>query len=1124
MKPLFVAVLLVCLSPMAKCQLTDLFTDGNYTSNPVWEGDDSLFLVNDELQLQSNASIAKAISLTTKIDSGVNEWRFWCRFAFSPSTSNLMRVYLVSDTSVLTGAVNGYYVQLGGVTGSSDSILLCKQQGNIHTKIIGGRPATVSKIDNRVRVKVVYQESVGWRLFTDTLGGFQYELEGTAQATEKWKGLYFGVYAKFTSSNTNRFYWDDIYAGPKQVDTIPPKLQSIEVLSNTQLRLVFSEPILQNVARETQYYLVSQQVGEPQSVLFNVEKQNEVILQYAIPLANGSYVLDVLSVFDTEGNQSMAIQRPFVVSVFKPFKHAVLITEFFPDPSPAIDLPEAEFIELYNNSNSTIQLEGWSITDGTTKGFLPPFLLQPDSLIIVCSSLNKELFGGKPSIIGVSSWPSLNNSADMIELRDPTGLIIHQLQYDVSWYGDLEKAEGGFTIELDNPLQLCKGKLNYKASHAVAGGTPGEHNSRWNKRLDEEKPNLLYARALSETELELVFTEPMDSQSLVGCSLHLAPSNNIHLKTVQGRDTLLVTLAFALQPNLEYTFTIQGAADCSLNRIDSLHTHNFVWQVFDTAQTYDVLITEVMSDPEPAVGLPVVEYIELYNRSNRIISLDNWSIESEGKHCKLVNLQMRPNEFLVLVPATQTSLYFDTLASAHYINSFPILSNAGKELMLLNNEGKMIHAIHYENLWHTSSEKMLGGWSLEMVDVENPCGGATNWASSKGLNGGTPGAINSVVSINPDAIPPSLKRVYPIDETHLELHFSESIDSISFTKYSIALSDLPTQAVSIGFGNALHTHCIVELSSRLISKQMYTVQIESMKDCALNEGKQMSLPFGLPEQANSGDWLINELLFNPRPGANDFVEILNRSDKVLDAKELWISNGDATTNLQIIPTGWMVLPKQYLVITPSLPILNSNYRVANPENVITSELPSFNDDEGSCIVRNNRQEVLDAFEYSKNMHFALLTNEEGISLERIDPNRPSSDATNWISASSTSGYATPTAINSQFSQATIGGLFSVTPELFSPDGDGYQDVAHFSYQMKTAGYTANLNIYNSSGQGVRQLLRNQLFGTEGIFSWDGMADNGTIVPMGIYVCVLEVFTLQGESKLYKQVLAVGKKQ
>jgi hypothetical protein len=39
---------------------------------------------------------------------------------------------------------------------------------------------------------------------------------------------------------------------------------------------------------------------------------------------------------------------------------------------------------------------------------------------------------------------------------------------------------------------------------------------------------------------------------------------------------------------------------------------------------FDLIITEIMADPDPSNGLPVTEFVEIYNRSQVPINLSGW--------------------------------------------------------------------------------------------------------------------------------------------------------------------------------------------------------------------------------------------------------------------------------------------------------------------------------------------------------------------------------------------------------------------------------------------------------------------------------------------------------------------
>ncbi|MFM9004098.1 MAG: hypothetical protein ACKOSR_01110 [Flavobacteriales bacterium] len=87
---------------------------------------------------------------------------------------------------------------------------------------------------------------------------------------------------------------------------------------------------------------------------------------------------------------------------------------------------------------------------------------------------------------------------------------------------------------------------------------------------------------------------------------------------------------------------------------------------------------------------------------------------------------------------------------------------------------------------------------------------------------------------------------------------------------------------------------------------------------------------------------------------------------------------------------------------------------------------------------------------------------------------------------------------------------SVEPEIFSPDNDGYRDIVSFTVLQEEPSYVGNLNIYDSEGRPVRYLMQNMLLGNTASISWDGIADDGTKAPIGIYVVLFEAFNTEGK--------------
>jgi hypothetical protein len=149
-----------------------------------------------------------------------------------------------------------------------------------------------------------------------------------------------------------------------------------------------------------------------------------------------------------------------------------------------------------------------------------------------------------------------------------------------------------------------------------------------------------------------------------------------------------------------------------------------------------------------------------------------------------------------------------------------------------------------------------------------------------------------------------------------------------------------------------------------------------------------------------------------------------------------------------------------------------------------------------------------------------------VSLERIDFNRTTQDFTNWHSAAEDIGFATPGYKNSQFNDAgetTIDNAIEITPEIFSPDEDGINDVTNINYNFETPGFIANITIYDSKGRIVKYLVRNELLGIKGTYSWDGINEEREKSRIGIYIVYVEVYNLSGKVKHYKKSCVLGGK-
>ena len=825
-------------------QIIDDFTDGDFTSNPVWNGTTADYIINSSIQLQLNNTIAATSYLSTPHQLTTlngKEWRIYVKQSFAGSGSNYGRVFLTADNADLSIAQNGYYLQFGEAS-TIDAIRLFKLQSGVSTQLCAGADGQIAN-SLSANVKVVRDDSGNWSLYADLTGGQNFILQGTANEPSALFGTQFGILNNYTSSNANKFYYDNIYVGDEIVDLSPPILVSATAISALQIDVLFNEAITNLSGENTNNYDI-QPFQSAASAAIDLINPALVHITPLFPLQNGNtYTLLASEISDLVGNtatNNQIAQFQYLVADSVVIGD-VLISEFLPDPTPVIGLPEIEYVEIYNKSTKIFNLQGWKIGDASSEGTIAAAWLLPGEYKILTATANVPLFT-LGSAVGTTSFPSLNNAGDDVVLKNNTGLVLDKLSYTDDWYQDEIKKDGGFSLELINPNDPCSDKDNWIASNSSSGGTPGFVNSVYDVSIDVEGPEIDLVLALAPNYLEFYFNEGMDSSSLALCTLTFDPSLTVQNKYIQGVNPFMMTIQLNenIMPSQLYNYTINPISDC--------------------------------------------------------------------------------------------------------------------------------------------------------------------WLNSIGRNG----------------------------------------------------------------------------------------------------------EFILPELPQKGDVIINEILQNPLNGGQDWIELYNNSDKVINLKDWQLANFDDDTisNFKSISSIYLLKPSDFVVLGKDSSFVKQNYPFSVSGKFLYSELPSYDNDSGTVYILYN-SEVIDQVSYSDEWHFKLLDNTDGVSLERIDPNGLSSSAFNWHSAAEAIGFASPGRKNSQYLPALTNGNFNLSSELISPDNDGYQDVIQLNYQMSEAGMLGKVTIYDDRGRLIRTLCSNELLGTEGTLSWDGLTDNFAKSSIGVYIIFFEAFSTNG---------------
>lgn len=418
-----------------------------------------------------------------------------------------------------------------------------------------------------------------------------------------------------------------------------------------------------------------------------------------------------------------------------------------------------------------------------------------------------------------------------------------------------------------------------------------------------------------------------------------------------------------------------------------------------------------------------------------------------------------------------------------------------------------------------------------MIDLHDPCYGKENWTASKSDSGGTPGYKNSVDAFNPDEQPPSLISAVTIDSMNIILLFDEPLDSFSASAISnYSISDGIGYPDSIQILPPFFDQIAIHLQNPLAVGKVYSISVQQIEDCSGNEiGQNNIYKVGIPEKALNGNIIFNEILFNPPPYGYDYLELFNRSSRIIKCSDLFLAgkntDGSIKDLVALVNEERIFFPGEYLLLTENPDWVLQNYPSAVKSQILSlTALPSLPDDQGMVVLLNAAGETLDELDYDHHWHSPLLANETGVSLERIRPDLPTSLASNWTSAAATTGYGTPGYKNSESSTDSASGEFiSIEPKIFSPDFDGYHDFCFIHYNLPAAGYMGTISIYDVSGRKVCTLVNNILWATSGTFRWDGLDDQQNLLPMGHYIIYVELFLPDGTVRKQMQVCVLARK-
>lgn len=493
--------------------------------------------------------------------------------------------------------------------------------------------------------------------------------------------------------------------------------------------------------------------------------------------------------------------------------------------------------------------------------------------------------------------------------------------------------------------------------------------------------------------IEITFSEAVDESSL-------SPLSNFIINgTLQPQNA---TLPQPETIRLQFAESFpSGAIEIELNNIVSESGFSipdgtqFTAFLFDEADPGDIVMNEFF------YRVPIEwrtsqfdrpRYIELYNNSDKVINLRNWTFNNQV-FAGGSNLAIEPDELVVITRGEP--VFIDRFGDRGYFeaDNFPTLPlTTESQIVLRDPDG-----VTSDSLYYVASTWGGNGVALERRDVDTPAHFRENWGESPNPLLGTPGEPNEV---EPDTDAPVWESLSFLSSTEFLLVFNERVDEAAATDPGTY-----TISPSVGIDQVIHDVNEVRLllNEDLINNQVYEVTIEGISDIFGNTIDQQTrsvqyLEFADPDPQ---ELVINEILFRRLTSdSHQFIEIYNRTDENFNLSGWTLSDA---TGSATIPQGTALAANDYIVFTG-----HADFASTSDKIIRVPGFRSYNTTTSDAVILRDQDGVtIDSLTYQP----SWAGNEPGVSLERKDPGAISIDRANWA-PSTAEGGSTPAAENS----------------------------------------------------------------------------------------------------------------
>ena len=882
----------------------------------------------------------------------------------------------------------------------------------------------------------------------------------------------------------------DSLGTPGSVNSVLPDSIDFSVFDLTLLPSV--------IATETTTTLLGQVVNnglntaEPEIIVYvdgayytnefpgNIAELDTVEFELEIgPFESGYHT--ILVSLNTDGDINISNNQDSVVLGVRYEFRTFVLNEFIPQPISGLP----EFVEIVNMSSNTVDLKNWRITDsneGLNYGLGSVSIAMGEYVAIAAdSTLVDSVPNGVPYLTPDGGFPTLNNSGDEIRIFDPFNTLIDSLFYSSTW-----GINQGISLEKYYTNDSSHIQENWAPSTSLSGFTIGAPNAVTPAIINGTllSGNIYYSPSIPAETDEVIMSVPILNSGtsifsgMVQVSFNNVIINQAAINSGNIGDTVLVDISIG-------TFN-SGFNEMSLSLIvenDENENDNTGLDTLKIRYPFGtILINEFMSAPNNDQS----EFVELFAFRN--LDMIEWSISDNHLDPVLLNtISVSSGDFIVVLSDSNMMDILDGNAHLFFPFNFPSLNNSGDGIYLFDHTESVIDSLNYDTDWPLTSER-----STEKIRQSYTSNGSSNWLLADENISMTPGANNSVMVLDVDGmiildsityspIPPYPDSVVTI----LIPIVNAGVESFDGT-FSIEMND---DEIGDGTIPRISMGDTIIIESKIVSPISGLHSISIILDIVDDGNYENNIAtFLLPVRYLFGSVLVNEFFPLPDSTESEFVEIIPQTNVNINnwtIRDLGGAKG-VLPNLDLSAF-------TYCLITDDSSFLN----IISDTSILIlpgNGLPGLNNSSETIYILDHTESVIDSVHYNENWSFM-----DSRSVEKYRITDISNEPNNWGISVGEAGK-TPGFQNSLFfSDLPSKGSVAISPDPFSPDGDGIDDELTITYSLPYLGAAIRWEIIDMAGRVIAKPYYNYQVGQNGKLTWNGKRDNGKSARIGIYV-------------------------